>query len=202
MEKNLKKCVYIYIHVHTHTCAYIHTYVTWWLGGKEYAYQCRRCRFNPWLRKIPSRRKGQPSPVFLPGKSREQQSLTGYSSVSSVQSLSHVWLFATPWTAAHQASLSITNSRSLPKPIESLMSSNHLILRRPLLLPSNFPSIRVFSNESVLRMRWPKYWSFSIIISPSNEDSELISLRMDWLALLAVHGTVKIHGVVKEMDMT
>ena len=87
--------------------------------------------------------------------------------------------------------------------IESVMPSNHLILCHPLLLlPSIFPSIRVFSNESALRIRWPKYWSFSIIISPSNEDSELISLRMDWLALLAVHGTVKIHGVVKEMDMT
>ena len=99
---------------------------------------------------------------------------------SSVQSLSHVWLFATPLTAAHQASLSITNSRSLLKlmSIESVMPSNHLILCHPLLLlPSVLPSIRVFSNESVLRVRWPKYWSFSI--SPSNEYSEQISFRMD-----------------------
>ena len=100
---------------------------------------------------------------------------------SSVQSLSHVQLFATPWTAAHQASLSITNSWSPPKPmsIESVMPSNHLILCRPLfLLPSIFPSIRVFSNESALRMRWPKYWSFSFKISPSNEHPELVSFRM------------------------
>ena len=100
---------------------------------------------------------------------------------SSVHSLSHVQLFATPWTAAHQVSLSITNSRSPPKPtsIESVMPSNHLILCRPLfLLPSIFPSIRVFSNESALRMRWPKYWSFSFKISPSNEHPELVSFRM------------------------
>ena len=101
----------------------------------------------------------------------------------SIQSLSCVRLFATPWTAAHQASLSITNSRSLLKlmSIESVMASNHLILCRPLLLPSSiFPSTRVFSNESVLRIRWPKYWSFSFCISPSNEYSGLISFRMDW----------------------
>ena len=107
----------------------------------------------------------------------------------SVQSLSRVRLFATPWTAAHQASLSITNSQSLPKfmSIELVMSSNHLILCRPLLLlPSIFPSIRVFSNKSVLHIRWPKYWSFSFNISPSNEHSGLISFRMDWLALLSV----------------
>ena len=113
---------------------------------------------------------------------------------SSVQSLSHVLLFATPWTAARQASLSITHSRSLPKlmSIESVMPSNHLILCRPLLLlPSVFPSIRVFSNESALRIRWPKYWSFSFNISPSNEHPELISFRMDWLDLLIVQGTLK-----------
>ena len=113
---------------------------------------------------------------------------------SSVQSLSRVWLFATPWTAARQASLSITNSRSLLKltSIESVMSSNHLILCHPLLLlPSIFPSIRVFSNESALCLRWPKYWIFSFSISPSNEYSELISFRMDWLDLLAVQGTLK-----------
>ena len=108
---------------------------------------------------------------------------------SSVQSLSRVRLFATPWTAARQASLSITNSWSLPKPmsIESVMPSNHLILCRPLLfLPSIFPSIRVFSNGSALRIRWPKYWSFSFNISPSSEHLGLISFRTDWLDLLAV----------------
>ena len=113
---------------------------------------------------------------------------------SSVQSLSRVQFFATLWTAARQASLSITNSQSLLKPmsIESVMPSNHLILCRPLLLPpSIFPTIRVFSNESVLHIRWPKYWSYSFSISPSNEYSGLISLRMDWLDLLAVQGTLK-----------
>ena len=113
---------------------------------------------------------------------------------SSVQLLSHVQLFATPWTAAHQASLSITNSQSLLKlmSIELVMPSNHLILCCPFLLPpSIFPSIRVFSNESVLCIRWPKYWSFSFSISPSNEYSGLISFRMDWLDLLAVQGTLK-----------
>ena len=114
--------------------------------------------------------------------------------LSSVQSLSRVRLFVTPWTAARQASLSITNSQSLLKlmPIESVMPSNHLILCRPLLLPrSIFPSIRVFSNESVLRIRWPKYWSFSFSISPSNEYSGLLSFRMDWLDLFVVQGTLK-----------
>ena len=114
-------------------------------------------------------------------------------SVSSVQSLSRVQ-HATPWTAAHQASLSITNSRSLLKlmSIESVMPSNHLILCHLLLLPpSIFPSIRVFSNESVLRIRWPKYWSFSFSISPSSEYSRLISFRMNWLDLLAVQETLK-----------
>ena len=107
---------------------------------------------------------------------------------------SHVWLFATPWTTAHQASLSITNSWSLPKlmSIESVMPFNHLILYRPLLLlPSIFPCIRVFSNESALCIRWPKYWSFSFNISPSNEHTRLISCRMDWLDLLAVQGNLK-----------
>ena len=113
---------------------------------------------------------------------------------SSVQSLSRVQLFATPWTAVRQASLSITNSWSLPKltSIESVMPSNHLILCHPLLLlPSIFPSIRVFSNESALCIRWPNYWSFSFSLSPSNEYSGLISFRMDWLDLLAVQGTLK-----------
>ena len=112
---------------------------------------------------------------------------------SSVQ-LSHVGLFATPWTAARQASLSITNSPSLLKlmSIESVMPSNHPILCHPLLLPpSVFPSIRVFSNESVLHVRWPKYWSFSFSISPSKEYSGLISFTMDWLDLLVVQGTLK-----------
>ena len=112
-------------------------------------------------------------------------------SVSSIQLLSHVRLFATPWTAACQASLSIANSWSLLKltPIESVMPSRHLILCCPLLPPSIFPCIR--ENESVLRMRWPKYRSFSISISPSNEYSGLISFRNDWLDLLAVQGTLK-----------
>ena len=113
---------------------------------------------------------------------------------SSVQLLSRVWLFATPWTAEHQASLSISNSWSLPKPvsIELVMPSNHLILCRPLLfLPSMFPSIRVFSNESALRIRWPKYWSFRFNISPSSEHPGLISFRMDWLHVLVVRGTLK-----------
>ena len=113
---------------------------------------------------------------------------------NSVQSLSHVRLFVTAWTAAHQASLSITNSRSLPKlmSIESVMPSSHLILCRPLLLlHSILPSIGVFSNESALHIRWPKFWSFSFSISPSNEHPGLISFRMDWLDLLAVQGTLK-----------
>ena len=111
-----------------------------------------------------------------------------------VQFLSYVRLFATPWTAACQASLSITNSQSLLKlmPIKSVMPPNHLILCHPLLLlPSIFPSIRVFSNESVLHIRWPKYWSFSFNISPSNEYSGLISFGIDWFDLLAVQGTLK-----------
>ena len=114
--------------------------------------------------------------------------------LSSVQLLSHIWFFVTPWTAAPQASLSITNSQSLPKlmSIESVMTSNHLILWHPLLpLPSFFPSVGVFSNESVLHIRWPKYWSFSFNISPSHEHPGLFSFRMDWLDLLAVQGTVK-----------
>ena len=113
---------------------------------------------------------------------------------SSVQLLNRVRLFATPWTAACQASLFITNSRSLPKlmSIELVMPSNHFILCHPLLLPpSIFPSIRVFSNESARLIRWSKYWSFSFNISPSNEHSGLISFRMDWLDLLAVLGTLK-----------
>ena len=115
-------------------------------------------------------------------------------SISSVQSFSHVRLFAIPWTAAHQVSLSITSSQSLLKllSITLVMPSNHLILCHPLLLlPSIFPSIRVFSSESVLHIRWPKYWSFSFSLNPSNEYSGLISFRMDWLDLLAVQETLK-----------
>ena len=114
--------------------------------------------------------------------------------ITSVQLLSCFQFFATPWTTAGQASLSITNSRSLHKlmPIESVMPSNHPILCHPLLLPpSIFPSIRVFSNESALHIRWPKFWSFSFNISPSNEHPGLISFRMDWLDLLEVQGTLK-----------
>ena len=117
-----------------------------------------------------------------------------FSLINSVQPLSHVQLFATPWTAACQASLSITNTWRLLKliSIASVMPSNHLILCHPLLLPpSVFPSIRDFSNESVLRIRWPKYWSFSFSISTSNEYSGLIFFRMDWLDLLAVQRTLK-----------
>ena len=113
---------------------------------------------------------------------------------SSVQLLSHVWLFATPWITARQTSMSITNSQSSPKlmSIKSVMPSSHLILCRPLLLlPSIPPSIRVFSNESTLHMRWPKHWSFSLSISSSNQHPGLISFRMDWLDLLVVQGTLK-----------
>ena len=118
--------------------------------------------------------------------------ITQVCSVQSVQSLSHVQLYVTPWTAAHQTSLSITNSQSLLKlmSIKSVMPSNYLILCcSRLLLPSIFPNIRVFSNESVLRIMWPKYWSYSFSISPSNEYSGMISFRVDWLDRLAVQGS-------------
>ena len=120
--------------------------------------------------------------------------VTQQGAVQLIQLLSRVWLFATPWTAARQASLSITNSRSLPKltSIESVMPSNHLSLHCPLLHPSSIlPRTRVFSNESVLHIRWPKYWSFSFSISPSNEHPGLISFSVDLLELLAVQGTLK-----------
>ena len=153
--------------------------------------------FSPWVGKIPWRRAWQHTPVFLPRESHGQRSLAGYSpqgrkdsarlkwpflQFSSVQSISLVWLFATPWTAAHQASLSFANSQSLLKlmSIESVMPSNHLILCRPLLLlPPIPPSIRVFSSESVHHIRWPRYWSFSFSISSFDEYSGLISFRMD-----------------------
>ena len=157
-----------------------------------------------------------PPPVFLSGEFHGQYSpwvtksrtplsdfhylikdaFADHPALSSIQSLSRVWLFATLWTAAHQTSLSITNSQSLLKlmSIKSVMPSNRLILCHPLLLlPSIFSSIRVSSNESVLCIRWPKYWSFSFSISPSNEYSGLISFRMDWLDFLAVQGTLKRH---------
>ena len=126
--------------------------------------------------------------------SQKERNTKTVTQLQSVQSLSRVWLFATPWIAARQVSLSITNSRSLLKlmPTESVMPSSHLILCRSLLLlPPIPPNIRVFSNESTPRVRWPKYWSFSYSISPSNEYSGLISLRMNWSDLLAVHGTLK-----------
>ena len=123
-----------------------------------------------------------------------RHSVVSFYQFNSVQSLSRVRFFATPWTAAHQASLSITNSRSLLKPmsIELVMPSNHLIVCCPLLLlPPIISSIRVFLSESVLCIRWPKYWSFSFNISPSNDYSGLIAFKMDWLDLLAVQGTLK-----------
>ena len=145
--------------------------------------------FSPCVWKIPWRRKWLPTPTFLSGD------LHGQRSLSSVQSLSRVRLFATPsWTVACQASLSIASTWSLLKlmSIESVMPSKHLILCRPLLLlTSIFPGIRVFSNESVLRIRWPKYWSVSFSMSPSNEHSGLISFKMNWLDLFAVKGTLR-----------
>ena len=150
-------------------------------------------RSHLWVRKVSWSKNWQPTLVCLSGKSHGQGSLGGYG-LSSVQSLSGVWLFVTPWTATRQASLSITNSQSLLKfmSIKLVMPPNHLILcRLLLLLPSVLPSIRVFSNESALHIRWPKYLSFSFSISPSNEYSGLIFFRMDWLDLLAVQGTIK-----------
>ena len=152
----------------------------------------------------PWRRRQKPTPVFLFRKSHSQRSLAGYSpwgsqmsqtQFSSVQLFSCVWLFVTPWTAAHQAFLSITNSQSLLNlmSIELVMPSNHLILCPPPLLPPLvFPSIRVFLSKSALYIRWPKYWTSSFNISPSNEYSGLISCRMDWLDLLAVQGTLSL----------
>ena len=132
--------------------------------------------------------------IFNKTKDTKKTKNTSFQEVSSVQSLSHVRHFMTQWTAAHQASQSITNSQRLPKlmSIELVMPSNHLTLCHPLLLlPSIFPRIRVLSNKSALHIRWPKYWSFSFNISPSHEHSGLISFRMDWLDRLAVQGTLK-----------
>ena len=136
-------------------------------------------------------------PIKLPmaffTEQEQKNSQNVWKQFSSVQLLCHLQLFATPWTAARQASLSITNFRSLLTlmSIELVMPSNHPILCHLLLLPSLFPSIRVFSNESVLHIRWPKYWSLSFSISPSNEWSRLISFSIDWLDLLAVQGTLR-----------
>ena len=148
-----------------------------------------------WVDLVSKPREGSGYPLRYPCLEKfHGERLQSMGSVSSVQSLSHVRLFATPWIAARQASLSITNSRSLLKlmPIEWMMPSSHLILCCPLLLlPPIPPNIKVFSNESTLRMRWPKYWSFTFSISPSNEHPGLISFWMDWLGLLAVQGTLK-----------
>ena len=149
---------------------------------------CRGCRFDPWL-----------GMFLMPHHTAWKEKKKIHDTVfrlqfTSVQSLSRVWLFITPLTASCQASLSIANSRSLLKLmfIESMMPSNHLILSCPFfLLPLIFPSIRVFSNESVLCIRWPEYWSFSFSISPSNEYSELIAFKIDWFDLLPVQGTLK-----------
>ena len=143
-----------------------------------------------WQYVVHWRREWQTIPVFLLREPYEQ-----YEQFSSDQLLSHVWPFSTPWNAAHQASLSITNSRSSPKPmsIKSVMPSSHLILCCALLLlPPIPPSIRVFCNESTLHMKWPKYWSFSFSISPSNEHPGLIPFRMDWLDLLEVQGLSRV----------
>ena len=153
--------------------------------------------FHPWVGKIPWRRTWQPlqcSCLENPMDRGAWRATVQWVAKVKVKSLSPVRLFATPWIAAHQASLSITNSRSPPKPMstEPVMPSNHLILWPPLLLlPPIPPSIRAFSNESALCIRWPKYWSFSFSISPSNEHPGLISFRMNWLDLLAVQGTLK-----------
>ena len=147
----------------------------------QYVLTCRRGRASLWG-------------LFVKGTSHSW-GFHPHDQISSVQSLSHVWLFATPWTTACQASLSIINFRSLPKlmSIELVMPSNHLILCHPLLLPpSIFPNIRVFSNESALCIRWPKHWSFSFNISPTNQHPGLISFRIDWLVLHVVQGLSRV----------
>ena len=145
---------------------------------------------NPVPKPVPSLSKAS---AWKANRMEHKSGSLSSSQFSSFQSLSRVRLYATPGTTAHQVSLSITNSWNLLRlmSIESVMPSNQLILCLPLLLPSIFPSISVFPNESALRMRWPKYWSFSLNISPSNEHPVLISFRMDWLNFLAVQGTLK-----------
>ena len=152
--------------------------------GKESTCQCRRCKntgFISWLGRSPGKGNGNPLQYSCLENSMERGARQTTVQFSSVQLLSHVRLFATPWTAAHQASLSITNSQSLLKliSIELVMPSNHLIFCCHLLLPSIFPRIGVFSKESVLHIRWPKYWSYSFNMSPSHEYSGLISFRID-----------------------
>ena len=172
--------------------------VNWWRHyGKQYAHSSRKLKielpYDLTIIYIPLY-KSRGNRITISKRYCTPVFTATWVTIISLQLLSHVWLFVTPWTAAHQASLSITSSQSLTKliSIESVMPSNHLILYHPLLLlPSIFPSIRVFSNESVLWIRWPKYWTFSFSISPSNEYSGLISFRMDWLDLLAVQGTLK-----------
>ena len=139
--------------------AHIENILPWWLSGKESACQCRRHRSHPWARKTPWRRKWQPTPVLKKKERKKENILLLFLQFSSVQMISHVRLFGTPWTAAQQASLSFTISQSLLKliSIESVMPSNHLVLHHPLLLlPSIFPSIRILFNELTLRIRWPK----------------------------------------------
>ena len=172
-----------------------------WLRWKRICLQCRRPGFDPWVRNIPWRKEWLSTPEYQYLKDPHPWtnfypliSVENAQETSSVQLLSRVWLFVTPWSAGRQASLSITNSQSLLKLmcIESVMPSNHLILCCSfVVLLSTFPSIRVFSNESVLLIRWPKYWSFRFSISPSSEYSGLISFKVDWFDLLAVQGTLK-----------
>ena len=179
----------------------IYIKLLWWLSSKERTCQCRRHEFDLWENTLEKEMAIHSSILAWKSPWTEEPQF------SSAQSLSRVRLFATPWTTACQVSLSITNSRSPPKPmsIELVMPSNRFILCRPLLLlPSIFPSIRVFPNESALHIRWPKYWSFSFNISPSNEHPGLISFRMDWLDLLALQRTIVDYNSWshKELDMT
>ena len=178
--------------------------INWTLGfpggarGKESTCQCRRCKntgFISWLGRSPGKGNGNPLQYSCLENSMERGARQTTVQFSSVQLLSHVRLFATPWTAAHQASLSITNSQSLLKliSIKLVTPSNYLIFCCSLLLlTSLFPRIRVFSKESVFCTRWPKYWNFSFSISPSNEYLGLISFRIDWFDLLAVQETANI----------
>ena len=185
---------------------YFISIISWEKNGERYLQNVKqtKCSLSDYIKNSCKSEKGRPPSINIYQRlawihpqtrypSRNTQMLRGLLSVSSVQSLSRIWLFATPWIAACQASLYITNSQSLLKlmSIESVMPSNHLILCCPLLPPSIFPRIRVLSKESGLRIRWSKYCSFSFSISPSSEYSGLISFRIDWLDLLAVQGTLK-----------